>query len=495
MSSRVNALCFRRLLSLGLPNAGGLANSGIIPQRLTRAVLALEGVSVVLKLWGRPLVAIAVVSVAALILWPILGGVAAAAAWSIGLAPILFHHVLNLSRLYHWLGNPSWAALPAGSGAWQDIFALIARLLRRQTQIESRLSAALERFQQAGAALPEGVIVLDDSDRIEWCNPTAEAYFGLSSQRDRGQQITYLVRMPQFQEYLETRNYREPLLLRLSRNEQELTLSVQLVPYGDSEKLLLSRDITRWERMETTRRDFVANVSHELRTPLTVLGGFLETLSDMREPDPDMLRRSLQLMSEQATRMQRLVEDLLTLSKLESAQNPLREDFVDVSEMARALVQDAQALSNGKHRFVLRVESEAGVRGSAEELRSALFNLIGNAVRYTPEHGEIEVFWSKHDNEPVFSVRDTGIGIEPHHIPRLTERFYRVDRSRSRASGGTGLGLAIVKHVLSRHQARLEIESEPGKGSTFTVVFPAARSLVRTPNPAHEPAAESADSD
>ena len=448
-----------------------------------------------LKLWGRPLVAIAVVSAAALILWPILGATVAAAAWAIGLAPILLHHVVNLSRLYRWLGNPSSASVPEGSGAWEEIFARLARLLRRQTQIESRLSAALERFQQAGAALPEGVIVLDDSDRIEWCNPRAEVYFGLSSQRDRGQQITYLVRMPQFQEYLETRNYREPLLLRLPRNDQELTLSVQLVPYGDREKLLLSRDITRWERMETTRRDFVANVSHELRTPLTVLGGFLETLSDMREPDPEMLRRSLQLMSEQATRMQRLVEDLLTLSKLESAQNPMREGFVDLPEMARALVRDAQALSNGRHRFILRVESEVGLNGNAEELRSALFNLISNAVRYTPESGEIEVSWSKHESEPVFAVRDTGIGIEPHHIPRLTERFYRVDRSRSRASGGTGLGLAIVKHVLSRHQARLEIESEPGKGSTFTVVFPSTRSLTRPPQAMREPVAESADSE
>ena len=446
-----------------------------------------------LKLWGRPLMAAAVVSIVALILWPILGATEAAVAWAVGLLLVLAHHFANLSRLYRWLENPSSATLPEGSGEWEEIFALLARLLRRRTQIESRLSAALERFQQAGAALPEGVIVLDDSDRIEWCNPRAEVYFGLSSQRDRGQQITYLVRMPQFQEYLETRNYREPLLLRLSRNDQELTLSVQLVPYGDRERLLLSRDITRWERMETTRRDFVANVSHELRTPLTVLGGFLETLSDMPQPDADMLRRSLQLMSEQAARMQRLVEDLLTLSKLESAQNPLREDFVDLPEMARALVRDAQALSAGRHRFSLRVENEAGLKGGADELRSALSNLISNAVRYTPESGEIEVSWSKRDGEPVFAVRDTGIGIEPHHIPRLTERFYRVDRSRSRASGGTGLGLAIVKHVLSRHQARLDIASQPGKGSTFSVVFPAARSLVRPP-PIRQPAAESADS-
>src|SRR6185503_1685178 len=274
--------------------------------------------------------------------------------------------------------------LPEGGAEWEEVYAALARQLRRQTHIESRLSAALERFQQAGAALPEGVIILDDTDRIQWCNPKAEAYFGLSSLRDRGQQITYLVRTPQFAEYLETRNFREPLVLRLSRNDQELVLSVQLVPYGDSQKLLLSRDITHWERMETTRRDFVANVSHELRTPLTVLGGFLETLSDMPKADPEMLSRSLQLMGEQASRMQRLVEDLLTLSRLESAHNPLREEFVDVAELVRLLFRDAQALSSGRHHFTLRADNDDGVRGNSEELRSALSNLISNAVRYTP---------------------------------------------------------------------------------------------------------------
>lgn len=447
------------------------------------------------KLWGRPVVAVVLVSVAALILWPILGATKALAAWGLLLLLVLLHHLANLSYLYRWLKDPSSSTLPEGRGEWEEIFGRLARLLRRQTQIESRLSAALERFQQAGAALPEGVIILDDDDRIEWCNPKAETYFALSNQRDHGQQITYLLRSPQFARYLETRNFREPLLMRLSRNDQELTLSIQLVPYGDREKLLLSRDITRWERMETTRRDFVANVSHELRTPLTVLGGFLETLSDMPKADPDMLRRSLQLMSEQATRMQRLVEDLLTLSRLESAQNPLREEFVDVPELVRALARDAQALSAGRHRFHLRMENTQGLRGNTEELRSALSNLISNAVRYTPEGGEIEITWSNREDEPLFSVHDNGIGIEPHHIPRLTERFYRVDRSRSRSTGGTGLGLAIVKHVLSRHQARLEIDSVPGKGSMFSAIFPPARSLAKPAENVPERAAEEADLD
>ena len=240
------------------------------------------------------------VTIVSLILWPIVGATKALVAYAVGLLLLLLHHLSNLSRLYRWLRDPRSETLPEGGAEWEEVYASLARLLRRQTQIESRLSAALERFQQAGAALPEGVIILDDADRIEWCNPKAEAYFGLSSQRDRRQQITYLVRTPQFAEYLETRNFREPLLLRLSRNEQKLTLSVQLVPYGDSEQLLLSRDIPRWERMETTRRDFVANVART-GTPLTVLGGFLETPSDMQKPDPTCCA-TLQLMGEQATR-------------------------------------------------------------------------------------------------------------------------------------------------------------------------------------------------
>jgi two-component system, OmpR family, phosphate regulon sensor histidine kinase PhoR len=444
----------------------------------------------VLKLWGRPVVAAVLVSVVALVLWPILGATKALAAWGVLLLLLLLHHTYNLSRLYRWLKEPTRATLPEGGGEWDEIFAGLARLLRWQTRIESRLSAALDRFQQAGAALPEGVIILDEADRIEWCNPRAESYFALSNQRDRGQQITYLVRAPQFVKYLEAGSFSEPLQLRVVRNDEELTLSIQLVPYGFREKLLLSRDITRWERMETTRRDFVANVSHELRTPLTVLGGFLETLSDVKTPDPGLLRRSLQLMSEQASRMQGLVEDLLTLSRLESAQNPLREEFVDVPEVARSLFRDAQALSAGRHRVSLRVDNEMGLRGNNDELRSALMNLISNAVRYTPEGGEIELSWSTRSGEPLFAVRDTGIGIEPHHIPRLTERFYRVDRSRSRSTGGTGLGLAIVKHVLSRHQGHLEIESEPGAGSVFSVVFPSIRAMARPGRPERETAEE-----
>jgi len=443
----------------------------------------------VLRLWGRSVAAVVLASIIGLVMWPIVGGTRALWLYVGLLLLLLLHHIYQVTQLHRWLKDPRLDTLPEGRLEWEEIFAALARLLRRRTHIESRLSAALERFQQAGAALPEGVIILDEADAISWCNPKAEHYFGLSNQRDRGQQITYLVRNPQFVEYLETRNFREPLLLRSKRDDQELSLSVQLVPYGASEKLLLSRDITRWERMETTRRDFVANVSHELRTPLTVLSGFLETLADTPELEPEMLRRSVQLMSEQATRMHRLVEDLLTLSRLESAQNPLREELIDLPALLRKLFAEAQSISAGRHRLSLRIDNASWLRGSPDELRSAFTNLISNAVRYTPEHKEIEIAWTTRDGEPALMVRDEGIGIEAHHIPRLTERFYRVDRGRSRASGGTGLGLAIVKHVLSRHQAQLEVTSVPGKGSTFTVLFPAARAALPPTDEAPEAAA------
>jgi two-component system phosphate regulon sensor histidine kinase PhoR len=432
----------------------------------------------VTKLWGRPVAGVALVSLTALVLWPMVGPTIALLIYCGLLLALLAHHLINLSALHHWLTDSTPASLPEGSGAWEEVFAGLARHLRRQTHIESRLSAALSRFRQAGAALPEGLVVLDEADRIEWCNPRAENYFGLDSQRDRGQQITYLIRNPQFIQYLEAGRFSEPLNLRVSRAGAELVLSIQLVPYGDSQKLLLTRDITHWERLETMRRDFVANVSHELRTPITVLSGFLETLTDTDNPDPELIHRSLQLMTEQTIRMHRLVEDLLTLSRLESTHTPLREEFVDVPALARSLHREAQTLSGGRHRITLRVETGEGLIGSADELRSAFGNLISNAVRYTPEGGQIEIAWLDKDGSPAFAVHDTGIGIEPQHIPRLTERFYRVDRSRSRSTGGTGLGLAIVKHVLSRHQAQLEVRSEPGKGSTFTALFPAARRRV-----------------
>jgi two-component system phosphate regulon sensor histidine kinase PhoR len=329
--------------------------------------------------------------------------------------------------------------------------------------------------------MPEGVVILDEVDRIEWCNPVAEKHLGINSTLDTGQHITHLLRQTQFAQYLSAHNYNEPLVIRQSR-QRELTLSLQLVPYGDKQKLLISRDVTRLEEIQTMRRDFVANVSHELRTPLTVIGGFLETLADEPGSDPETRKWALALMTDQTTRMQRLVQDLLTLSRLEDTENLAREDKADVPDMLRKLYDEARSLSAGRHRIILDLDSNARLLGSADELRSAFGNLISNAIRYTPEGGMITLSWSIRNGQGIFAVKDSGIGIESQHISRLTERFYRVDRGRSRETGGTGLGLAIVKHVLTCHQAKLEIESELGKGSCFSARFPAERLIMQEDN-------------
>jgi two-component system phosphate regulon sensor histidine kinase PhoR len=429
------------------------------------------------KLWGRFLLILLVLALASLVTWPIAGATAATAVFAAGLLAIVVTHYRHIAMLRRWLRDPVPEQVPQGWGVWDRVYADLYRMLRRQHQSESRLTATLEDFRQAAAAMPDGVVILGAQDRIEWCNPVAEGHFGLDRERDAGQGITNLVRQPQFIEYLQGQNYGEPLVLRLARGPDRI-LSVQLVPYGDRQKLMISRDITDIERVETMRRDFIANVSHELRTPLTVLGGFLETIMDLKAADAELLRRSLPLMMDQSQRMRRLVEDLLTLSTLESSHNPPREGAVNVPDLARALYNDATALSSGRHRILLDVPGECWLTASEEELRSAFSNLVSNAVRYTPENGEVTIAWRRRGAEAVFSVRDTGIGIASQHLPRLTERFYRVDRSRSRETGGTGLGLAIVKHVLNRHQARLEVASEPGRGSTFSAVFPAERLLA-----------------
>jgi two-component system phosphate regulon sensor histidine kinase PhoR len=324
--------------------------------------------------------------------------------------------------------------------------------------------------------------VLDARDRIQWANARAAAHLGVDRVRDVGAAIVNLVRQPAFVHYLAANDYREPVIVQSSR-ESGMTLSVQIVPYGVEEKLLMSRDITRLETVARVRRDFIANVSHELKTPLTVLAGFLETLADL-ELDADKRRRYIALMQEQAQSMQRLVDDLLALSALESEQATSHQAEFAISPLMEKVAADARALSGGRHDISLSIADPAALSGNRDELASAFGNLVSNAVHYTPEGGRIALGWRIERGGGVFSVSDTGIGIAAEHIPRLTERFYRVDRSRSRATGGTGLGLAIVKHVLIRHQAELDVQSEPGRGSVFSVRFPPERVHAAPPLPA-----------
>jgi two-component system phosphate regulon sensor histidine kinase PhoR len=424
-------------------------------------------------------VALALISVAALIVWAILDLTVALTCYSAMLLLLLLHHLTNLSILYRWLLDPKLETLPTGGGSWEYVTSNLQRFLKRQRSSEAALSEQLAQLRLASGAIPEAIVLLDDADRIEWCNARAESDLGLNVDGDTGQNITNLIRQPEFVAFLQCQDFSEPLVIRTQSAHGETVLSVQIVPYGEREKLLMARDITGWEKLETMRRDFVANVSHELRTPLTVVSGFLETLTDLDGSDPEMTRRSFHLMSQQTARMNRLVEDLLTLSRLESTSHPPREEEVDMPDLARSLYQDALALSSGRHQITLHLVTESWLRGSADELRSALGNLVSNAVRYTPDKGSISLHWEVKNEYLVFSVRDSGIGIEPQHIDRLTERFYRVDRSRSRETGGTGLGLAIVKHVLIRHQARLQIDSEPGQGSTFSAIFPRERAISK----------------
>jgi two-component system phosphate regulon sensor histidine kinase PhoR len=432
----------------------------------------------VTRFWDRFLIFILIAIVTG-ILSATAGETMTLALYVIVLLMLVIYHARQLAILDRWLQNAQ-SPLPDTSGKWGDVFARLARLMRDQNQSHRNISAALERLRSATSAMPEGVVILDELDHIEWCNPVAEKHLGVNSSLDTGQHITHLVRHTRFAEFLVARNYTEPLVIKQPR-KRGLILSLQFVPYGDKQKLLLSRDITELERTQTMRRDFVANVSHELRTPLTVIGGFLETLSDENHSDPETRKWALGLMADQTQRMQGLVDDLLTLSRLEETENLVREEHVDVPEMLRELYEEAKSLSGGRHHISLHLDTSAKLLGNMHELRSAFSNLISNAIRYTPNDGTITLNWAIRNGQGVFAARDTGIGIEPEYISRLTERFYRVDRGRSRETGGTGLGLAIVKHVLSCHQAKLEITSEPGKGSCFSALFPETRLLAAQP--------------
>lgn len=425
------------------------------------------------RLLLRTVIAVSLIAVAALPIGLIFGAVAGWASFSGGVVLLLLHHVRHVDLLVDWLKHPTPGEVPDGRGIWDYVFASLHRFERTQTRQRQQIARTLARFRQAGRAHPDGVVILDADNRIEWCNDTAEAHFDLNVGTDAGQPITNLVRQPEFVTYVESGNYAYAVELRAPRGAG-VFLSVHIIPYGDAQKLLLSRDITRLEKLETMRRDFVANVSHELRTPLTVLSGFLETIKELKL-DPKRSRDYLNLMSEQSTRMQRIVDDLLTLSTLESAPGPSLDERVRVAPLLDRLRAEAEALSGGKHKIVLDAEPGFDLLGLENEIASAFGNLMSNAIRYTPAGGEVRLTWRASANEAEFAVQDTGIGIAAEHIPRLTERFYRIDRGRSRETGGTGLGLAIVKHILSRHQAMLDIKSEPGKGSRFAARFSGRR--------------------
>ena len=414
-----------------------------------------------------------------LVRFALIGG-AGLAGWSVwnftgGLAVaflvLLVLVIVQLRYMYHlslWLDHPDEVKLKDGWGSWTEIFAKLYRLRREDQKNRAELAEWLARFRLAMSQLPDGVVIMDDVLFLEWCNPVAEQHLRLNLDKDKGMRVTNLIRSPEFIDYIILGRYDEPLTLKIG----ERKLIVRLIPFEDRRQILVTHDVTEFDRLETMRRDFIANASHELRTPLTVINGFLEIANAEPNLDQSVRMQHLKLMAEQGRRMQNLVEDMLVLTRLESIDYPLRKETVGVRALLEQIHAEAEALSGGRHQINVLIDGP-DIVGNPDELRSAFSNLVTNAVRYTPDGGEISISWKASLSGFEFSVRDTGIGIKQEHLSRLTERFYRVDKGRSRETQGTGLGLAIVKHVLVRHDARLRVESELGKGSTFTIHFPA----------------------
>lgn len=390
-----------------------------------------------------------------------------------GVLLVLLIDAVRGNRLLNWLRGNQHDNAPRDTGLWGELGYRVERAMRDRDRAVARGQLELEQFLSAIEASPNGVLMLDSHEQIVWCNRVAADHFSLDPQRDLRQRITNLVRAPAFVAYLQAARYGEPLVLGNGRGPG--TLSIIVREYGEGMRLVLSLDITERVRSEAMRRDFVANVSHEIRTPLTVLSGFIETLHSL--PLTAVERdRVLVLMNQQTQRMQTLVADLLTLAQLEGSPRPASDRWVSLDNLLVRIAADAEVLSAGRHQLNLKPDSGVELAGIESELLSAIANLVTNAVRYTPDGRDVEVLWRLlDDGSGELTVVDTGLGIAREHIPRLTERFYRVDGSRSRETGGTGLGLSIVKHVMQRHGGELMIQSDVGKGSRFRLVFPAAR--------------------
>jgi two-component system, OmpR family, phosphate regulon sensor histidine kinase PhoR len=399
------------------------------------------------------------------------------------LSVIAVRDTLGGYRLIEWLRGSQENDAPRDAALWGELGYRVERAIQQRDRVARDERDRLAQFLTAIEASPNGVMLLDAGDQIEWCSSLAADHFGLDPQRDRRQRITNLVRAPSFVAYLQSGIFEEPIEMRDPRGQRTLSVFVRI--YGDGLRLVLSQDITERERSDGMRRDFVANVSHEIRTPLTVLAGFIETLTNLPLTEVER-KRVLVLMTQQADRMATLVSDLLTLARLEGSPRPTADRWVALSPLLAQVETDARQLSAGRHALVFPAANDAQVAGASTELLSAIANLVNNAVRYTPEDGRIEIGWRVlADGAGEVSVTDSGLGIAREHLPRLTERFYRVDGSRARDTGGTGLGLSIVKHVAQRHGGELDIHSEVGRGSTFRLVFPAAR-VRRSPASPHD---------
>lgn len=391
----------------------------------------------------------------------------------VSLVGYLGWHLYNIARLMLWLNNTNGPVPDEVPGIWNEIFHQLFIRRRQRQQTKKRLVEVIAEFRDSANSLHEAAIAIAPNGEIVWFNKTAQSLLGLLPQRDVGQRISNLIRHPRFVEFEASKATSQALVIQLPKDPSK-TLSFRFSPYGAKQRLLIVRDVSRLHHLEQMRKDFVANVSHELRTPVTVLIGYLETMLNSSDDKLQRYQRPLVQMQGQARRMSAIVDDLLLLSRLDDERTRLPSEIVDVPALLCMISEDAHVLSGEmKHQILSKIQCEFSVRGAPKELQSAFWNLVSNAVRYTPAGGSITISWQLEANgDARFSVADTGPGIEAQHIPRLTERFYRVDAGRSREIGGTGLGLAIVKHVLERHQSQLIVESVVGKGSTFSCVFP-----------------------
>jgi len=385
---------------------------------------------------------------------------------------ILMRQLFQISRFEKWIRAGGRAKYPKTTGIWEEIYYHVYRIKKNEKKRKKKLGKMVDQFRQSTEALPDAAIVLGANDEIEWANKAAREVFGLQ-QSDKGQRIPNLIRFPEFIHYLKSGNYNEAVILPSPVNHR-ITLAVRIITYGAGLRLLLAQDVTELKRMERMRKDFVANVSHELRTPLTVLKGYLETLQDMDDRESPLLTTSFQQMQGQTERMQHLVDDLLLLTRLETRQK--KTECVNIPALLIQICKEAETLNgNIPARIELSLETDKHITGEEQELRSAFTNLLGNALKYSPENTVVKVRWYRSNDSIVLDVEDLGEGIAASDIPRVTERFYRSEVKRIKKVGGTGLGLAIVKHVLMRHDAKLNIDSELGKGSCFSCHFPLKR--------------------
>lgn len=381
-----------------------------------------------------------------------------------------FWYLRQALRMREWLKDHDPSRPLDSSGLWADIFFQTQRIAKRNLIHHQRLQDVLNRIQDSTSALPDAVIMVDRNGNLEWWNKTAERFLGLRSPEDVNQPITNLIRSPEFATYFEKCDYSEPFVMQAPQR-RELFLEFNITLFGRNDHLVVVHDVTRLRSLEQMRKDFVANVSHELRTPLTVITGYLETMGQLTDDMPPVGKRMLKQMQEQSRRMEAIIRDLLVLSRLETKAADKMEE-IKIKNLLEIITEEARALSNNQHDIQLIMDTQHNVLGFEHELRSAFSNLAVNAVKYSPAGSAIKIRWYEDAHHYCFSVQDTGTGISPEHLPRLTERFYRADPSRSKETGGTGLGLAIVKHVLIRHNADLKIESELDKGSCFIAQFP-----------------------